>query len=100
MSGRRRWRSGPWRCPTFARAKVTSRRRRRSSCVFDLVYVLAVTQLSHLLIDDLSLAGAGRAAVLLVVAWWAWIYTTWMVNWFDLQPATGRQLIDERSIET
>jgi len=50
---------------------------------FDLVYVFAVTQLSHLLIGDLSWAGAGRTAFLLIVIWWAWIYTTWMVNWFD-----------------
>lgn len=51
--------------------------------LFDLVYVFAVTQLSHLLIGDLSWAGAGRTAFLLLVVWWAWIYTTWMVNWFD-----------------
>jgi low temperature requirement protein LtrA len=50
---------------------------------FDLVYVFAVTQLSHLLIGELSWAGAARTAFLLVVIWWAWIYTTWMVNWFD-----------------
>jgi low temperature requirement protein LtrA len=50
---------------------------------FDLVYVFAVTQLSHLLIGDLSWAGAARTAFLLLVIWWAWIYTTWMVNWFD-----------------
>jgi low temperature requirement protein LtrA len=50
---------------------------------FDLVYVFAVTQLSHLILDDLSVTGAGRAAFLLLIVWWAWIYTTWMVNWFD-----------------
>jgi len=50
---------------------------------FDLVYVFAVTQLSHLILDDPTLAGVGRAAFLLVVVWWAWIYTTWMANWFD-----------------
>ena len=50
---------------------------------FDLVFVFAVTQLSHLLIGDLSVAGLLRAAFLLLVVWWAWIYTTWMVNWFD-----------------
>jgi low temperature requirement protein LtrA len=50
---------------------------------FDLVYVFAVTQLSHLILDDPTLAGVGRAAFLLVIVWWAWIYTTWMVNWFD-----------------
>jgi low temperature requirement protein LtrA len=50
---------------------------------FDLVYVFAVTQLSHVLIHHLSWSGAAHAAFLLLVIWWAWIYTTWMVNWFD-----------------
>ena len=53
---------------------------------FDLVYVFAVTQLSHLILDDLTVGGVARACFLLVVVWWAWIYTTWMVNWFE--PAT------------
>ena len=50
---------------------------------FDLVYVFAVTQLSHLILDDLSVGGVASAFFLLLVVWWAWIYTTWMVNWFD-----------------
>jgi low temperature requirement protein LtrA len=50
---------------------------------FDLVYVFAITQLSHLILDDLTAAGLARAAFLLLIVWWAWIYTTWMVNWFD-----------------
>jgi low temperature requirement protein LtrA len=50
---------------------------------FDLVYVFAVTQLSHQILDDLSVAGIARAAFLLLIVWWAWIYTTWMANWFD-----------------
>jgi low temperature requirement protein LtrA len=49
----------------------------------DLVYVFAVTQLSHEILGDLSVAGVARAAFLLLVVWWAWIYTTWMANWFD-----------------
>jgi low temperature requirement protein LtrA len=50
---------------------------------FDLVYVFAVTQLSHQILADLSVAGVARAAFLLLIVWWAWIYTTWMANWFD-----------------
>jgi low temperature requirement protein LtrA len=50
---------------------------------FDLVYVFAVTQLSHQILDDLSVAGVARAAFLLLIVWWAWISTTWMANWFD-----------------
>jgi low temperature requirement protein LtrA len=56
--------------------------------LFDLVYVIAVTQLSHLVIDHrVSLVSVAQAGFLLLVVWWAWIYTTWMVNWFD--PASG-----------
>jgi low temperature requirement protein LtrA len=50
---------------------------------FDLVYVFAVTQLSHQILDDLTVAGVARAAFLLLIVWWAWINTTWMANWFD-----------------
>src|ERR671914_636157 len=50
---------------------------------FDLVYVFAITQLSHLILGDLSVGGVARAIFLLLVVWWAWICTTWMVNWFD-----------------
>jgi low temperature requirement protein LtrA len=60
---------------------------------FDLVYVFAITQLSHLILDDLSVAGVGRAAFLLVIVWWAWIYTTWMVNWFDPASAAVRGVL-------
>jgi low temperature requirement protein LtrA len=57
---------------------------------FDLVYVFAVTQLSHLILDDLSVGGVASAFFLLLVIWWAWIYTTWMANWFDpASPAVG-----------
>jgi low temperature requirement protein LtrA len=55
----------------------------RVELFFDLVYVFAVTQLSHQILDDLSVAGVARAAFLLLIVWWAWIYTTWMANWFD-----------------
>ena len=55
---------------------------------FDLVYVFAVTQLSHLLIGEQSWLAAAHAGLLLLVIWWAWIYSTWMVNWFD--PASTR----------
>ena len=50
---------------------------------FDLVYVFAVTQLSHLILHDLTVGGVASAFFLLLVVWWAWINTTWMVNWFD-----------------
>ncbi len=50
---------------------------------FDLVYVFAVTQLSHLLLQHVTWRGAGQTALLLLAIWWAWIDTTWFTNWFD-----------------
>ena len=60
---------------------------------FDLVYVFAVTQLSHLLGSHLTLSGAGQTALLLLVIWWAWVYTTWMTNWFDPESPVVRVLL-------
>jgi low temperature requirement protein LtrA len=50
---------------------------------FDLVYVLAVTQLSHLLLEHLDLHGAAQTALLVVAVMGAWIYNAWFTNWFD-----------------
>lgn len=50
---------------------------------FDLVYVFAVTQLSHSLLHDLTLMGAVHTLVLWFAVWLCWQYTCWVTNWFD-----------------
>ncbi|SHG03010.1 Low temperature requirement protein LtrA [Jatrophihabitans endophyticus] len=50
---------------------------------FDLVYVFAVTQLSHTLIEHLDGEGVFRTAILLAVVWQIWIYTTWATTYVD-----------------
>ncbi len=50
---------------------------------FDLVYVFAVTQLSHSLLHDLTLMGALHTLVLWFAVWLGWQYTCWVTNWFD-----------------
>jgi low temperature requirement protein LtrA len=50
---------------------------------FDLVYVFAVTQLSHLLLEQLTVRGIAETMLLLLAVWWAWMYTSWTTNWFD-----------------
>jgi low temperature requirement protein LtrA len=60
---------------------------------FDLVFVFALTQVSTLLARELNWTGAGSALFLLLVAWWAWIYTTWMTNWFDPDAAAVRVVL-------
>lgn len=60
---------------------------------FDLVFVFAVTQLSHHLMADLTLLGALRTAVLFGAVWWAWMWTTWATNWIDPDRAEVRLLL-------
>nr|WP_314525376.1 low temperature requirement protein A [uncultured Brevundimonas sp.] len=50
---------------------------------FDLVFVFAVTQVSHGLLAHLTLLGALQAAMLLAAVWWAWVFTSWATNWLD-----------------
>ncbi|WP_017591942.1 low temperature requirement protein A [Nocardiopsis potens] len=50
---------------------------------FDLVYVFAVIQLSHLLIDHLSWQGFAQTAIVFAAVWWGWNYTAWAMNWLN-----------------
>ena len=50
---------------------------------FDLVFVFAITQLSHVLHEDLRWGGLLAETVLFLAVWWAWMYTTWVTNWAD-----------------
>ena len=60
---------------------------------FDLVFVFAVTQLSHGLLAHLSWTGAAQTAFLLMAVWWVWIYTSWVTNWLDPERAPVRILL-------
>jgi low temperature requirement protein LtrA len=50
---------------------------------FDLVYVLAITQLTHHLLDHLTLRGAAETLLLLLAVWAAWNFTSWTTNYFE-----------------
>jgi low temperature requirement protein LtrA len=60
---------------------------------FDLVFVFAITQLSHRLLEHLTFAGALETLFLLFAVWWAWIYTTWIANWFDPEKPPVRLML-------
>ena len=60
---------------------------------FDLVFVFAVTQLSHTLLAHLTLGGLLQATLLLMAVWWVWIYTTWVTNWLDPDRTPVRLLL-------
>jgi low temperature requirement protein LtrA len=53
---------------------------------YDLVFVFAITQVSHLLLAHLDWTGVGQSVLVLLVVWWSWNYTTWVTN--ELDPAS------------
>ena len=57
---------------------------------FDLVFVFAVTQLSHYLLAHHTAVGALQTLVMFLAVWWAWIYTAWATNWLDPAVAPVR----------
>ncbi len=60
---------------------------------FDLVFVFAITQLSHHLLTHLSLSGALETLMLFLAVWWVWIYTSWATNWLDPDKAHVRLML-------
>jgi len=50
---------------------------------FDLVFVFAVTQLSHTLLAELTFANLVHVTLLFMAVWWVWMYTAWTTNWLD-----------------
>ncbi len=60
---------------------------------FDLVYVFAVTQLSHYLLGHATVRGALQAGLLLAMVWLVWSYTTWVTNWLDPDLMAVRLLL-------
>jgi low temperature requirement protein LtrA len=55
---------------------------------FDLVFVFAVTQISHTLLNHFTPPGAIEVTLLFLAVWWVWVYTAWVTNWLnpDLTP--------------
>jgi low temperature requirement protein LtrA len=60
---------------------------------FDLVFVFAITQVSHLLLAHLTPLGALEAAILLAAVWWVWIDTSWITNWLDPERGPVRLML-------
>jgi low temperature requirement protein LtrA len=60
---------------------------------FDLVFVYAVTQLSHTLLHHFTPLGAVQVTLLFLAVWWVWVYTTWVTNWLDPERTPVRILL-------
>jgi Predicted membrane protein len=60
---------------------------------FDLVFVYAVTQLSHTLLHGLNLINALQVLLLFLAVWWVWVFTSWVTNWLDPERPLVRLLL-------
>jgi low temperature requirement protein LtrA len=60
---------------------------------FDLVFVFAVTQLSHRLLEHLTPFNLLQTTLLFLAVWWVWIYTTWVTNWVDPRHSAVRLML-------
>src|SRR5712664_3451852 len=61
--------------------------------LFDLVFVFAVTQISHTLLGRFTLLGALQTTLLFLGVWWVWVYTSWVTNWLDPERTPVRILL-------
>ena len=61
--------------------------------LFDLVFVFAVTQISHTLLAHFTPLGALQTTLLFLGVWWAWVYTSWITNWLNPELTPVRILL-------
>ena len=60
---------------------------------FDLVFVFAVTQISHTLLAHFTPLGVLQVTLLFLAVWWVWVYTSWITNWLDPEKTPVRLLL-------
>src|SRR3984893_8538010 len=60
---------------------------------FDLVFVFAVTQVSHTLLGHFTPLGALQTSLVFLAVWWVWVYTSWVTNWLDPERTPVRILL-------
>src|SRR6201993_762497 len=60
---------------------------------FDLVFVYAVTQISHTLLGRFTPLGAVQTTLLFLSVWWVWVYTAWVTNWLNPELTPVRLLL-------
>ena len=60
---------------------------------FDLVFVFAVTQLSHMLTHHTDGRTLVETLLLGWAIWWLWIDTTWVTNWLDPDTLPVRSML-------
>src|SRR4029450_3056619 len=57
---------------------------------FDLVYVFAISQLSHHLLEHVDVRTGAETVILALAVFYAWYMTAWGANWLDPDPLPVR----------
>ncbi|HMH98760.1 MAG TPA: low temperature requirement protein A, partial [Bradyrhizobium sp.] len=60
---------------------------------FDLVFVFAVTQISHTLLGQFTPLAVAQTILLFLAVWWVWVYTAWVTNWLNPELTPVRVLL-------
>ncbi|MGY4334273.1 hypothetical protein ACVWWG_008690 [Bradyrhizobium sp. LB7.2] len=60
---------------------------------FDLVFVFAITQVSHTLLHHFTPLGGLHVTMLFLAVWWVWVYTAWVTNWLNPELTPVRVML-------
>ncbi|MBN9008491.1 MAG: low temperature requirement protein A [Rhizobiales bacterium] len=60
---------------------------------FDLVFVFAITQISHTLLAHFTPLGVLQVTMLMLAVWWVWVFTSWTTNWLDPEQTPVRVML-------
>ena len=60
---------------------------------FDLVFVFAVTQISHSLIEHPDVVTLLQTLILIAAVWRVWVDTTWVTNWLNPENPRVRGML-------
>jgi len=86
-------RANPWWKPPRLRSFEQTRKERHATWLelfFDLVYVAAISQLSHTLHQHFSISGILQFVLLAIPIWWAWTGTAFYSTRFDTDDLSDR----------
>ena len=81
--------------PLVEEPRATEEERKTSyiELFFDLVFVFAFTQVTALILEDTSVQGFLRSALVLAMVWWAWSAYAWMTNAIDIENVVTRLIV-------
>jgi low temperature requirement protein LtrA len=74
----------------FSRAPGAEREVSALELFFDLVYVFAIGQLSHHLLEHVDLRTGAETVILALAVFYAWYMVAWGANWLDPDPLPVR----------